>query len=440
MKKVLPFLKSDYFGDVYDKAVFEVIYDHVGKYNKSPDVQELSVEVSNRANSQDFYNGCSKAISDINSVPENNNTSWLTDKTEEWCKEKGIYQAMLDSMTIMEGKDKKRKPEAIPALLSEALAISFDPDLGHDYIGDYAEQYAYYHNPATRIPFLTDIFNKATDGGIPEKTLSVILAGIHVGKTMAMCNFAAEFLKQGYNVVYFTMEMSENEIVKRIDANILDVSLKDLRMMPESDYTRMMKQVEKNYGTGKLIVKEYPTSEPTVMHFESFLDELKLKKNGFKPDIIFIDYINICSSARFRQGGAGMYEYLKSIAEEIRGLAVKRETRVFTATQVNRTGFKSSDIDMEDTAESFGLPATADFMIALSTDENLKKLGQLSVKKLKDRLSGMSEYSRFLIGVDYVKQKLFELNNSTQGILQGAQNQPEGKVDDRKQKFRKIKT
>lgn len=411
LTRVLPFLEDAYFRDIQDQRIFTIIRDNTLQYGNAPTLDEIEAEIINGKGSDEFIKTCSKILVDIKNNVTNNNMDWLIDNTEQFVQSRAIHLAMLQGVRILEGRDKNHTPAIIPDLLQQALSITFDPNIGHDYTEDFKHRFDHYTNPKKRIPFDLDMLNKITKGGLPEKTFSVLLAGIHVGKTLGMCHMAAGFLNAGYNVLYITLEMAEEEIGKRIDANLMNVSIEDIENLPYAEFEKRA-NVLKSKTVGKLFIKEYPTGAASVAHFRALLNELKLKK-GFKPDVIFIDYINICASARIK-AGAGLYEYVKSIGEEFRGLAVEFVTRVITATQLKRDGYNSSDPDMTDTAESWGLPAIADFMLAFVTNEELEKLGQLAVIQLKNRIGGNKKFKRFLIGIDYIKQRLYDvMNNST---------------------------
>lgn len=415
-KRVLPYLKDDYFSDFADLHIWQRINDYILRYGKTPQPSELENELTTlEYPTAEIYKRTLDKFQEIKNYNDVNNLDWLLDKTEKFCQEKAIYGAMLASMRIIEGKDKKRQPGNIPEILTEALAISFDPDIGHDYLEDYEEQFSYYHRVDNKIPFDVDVLNQITNGGLPEKTLSVALAGVHVGKTMLMCHLAAASLAQGHDVLYITLEMSQEQIAKRIDANLLNVSLEELDKIPINEYQKRIEKL-KSKTNGKLIIKEYPTTAASTMHFRALLDELKLKKN-FHPQIVFVDYINLCASARYKHGGAGMYEYIKAVAEELRGLAVSYKTRVFTATQVNREGFKSSEPDMTNTAESFGLPATADFMFSMMVNEALLQQNQVLFIQLKNRFGDKNKKPKFLVGVDRPMSRFFDLIDSENGII-----------------------
>lgn len=392
------------------------IKDFIIQYNKSPEYDILDLELQqSKGMTEESLKECQKVLSDIKADNTPINQDWLVDTTEKFCKQKAIYNAMLESMEIIEGKNKQKQEGEIPVLLQEALSISFDPNVGHDYFGDFAKQYDFYHKVENLIKFNMNSFNKMTNGGLPEKTFTCILGGIHVGKTLAMCSIAADYLSQGYDVLYITLEMAQEQIVHRIDANLMNMALKDIKALPKDEYIRKANLL-KSKTNGQLIVKEFPTGGASALHFKALLDELRLKKN-FKPHIIFIDYINLCMSSRLKPGTTNSYGYIKAIAEELRGLAVSYVTRIFTATQVNRDGFKSSDIDLTNTAESFGLPATADLMFGIIRTEELDKLGQVLIIQMKNRFETMGLMPRFVIGVDLVKMKLFDVEAEAQKDL-----------------------
>lgn len=398
VKLVLPYLKKEYFKDISEQKIYSIISNHYMKYNKSPSLVELGVEISNveHAANQETYNQMKLLLDDLQKIDLVTNNEWLRDSTEKFCRDRAIYLAMLQSMQIIEGKDKDHETGHIPNILSEALAITFDPDIGHDYLEDMDRQFEYYHKVENRIRFDLEMLNKITNGGLPEKTLTVLLAGVHVGKTLTMCHMAAGFLAQGYDVLYITLEMGQEEIARRIDANLMGVPINQLETLSREDYLKKA-QLLKSKTNGRLIIKEYPTTTASSLHFRSLLDELALKKR-FKPHVIFVDYINLCASSRYKHG-TGMYEYIKGVAEELRGIAGIYKTRVITATQLNREGFKSSDPDMTNTAESFGLPATADFMLAIVTNDQLKMIGELLFIQLKNRLGDANMNSKFFVAV-----------------------------------------
>jgi len=415
LRKVLPFIKPEYFSDRTERTLFNEITSFTETYNSPPEIAALSIAVKEKTNlTDDEVQKCEDYLSEIEK--DNNpktEIQWLVDKTEKFCQEKAIYNAVLGSISILDGKDKTNDKGAIPKILSDALAISFDTTVGHDYLQDSDERYEFYHRKEERIPFDLDIFNKITKGGLPAKTLNIALAGTGVGKSLFMCHMAAGAMVQGKNVLYITLEMAEEKIAERIDANLLNVTLDDLMELPKDLYDKKVERV-KTKTTGKLIIKEYPTASASTIHFRTLLNELNLKKS-FIPDIIFVDYLNICCSARIRAGSnINSYTYVKSIAEELRGLAVEYNLPIVSATQTTRSGFTSSDPGLEDTSESFGLPATADLMFALITSEDLEALGQIMVKQLKNRYNDPSYYKRFTVGVDRAKMKLYDIDQSGQ--------------------------
>jgi archaellum biogenesis ATPase FlaH len=387
-------------------------------------LQKILIEVNNRKDINDTEH---TKIKEYISAVDNKETDeqWLLDTTEKWCKDRAIHNAVLSGIKILDGKDKKQTPEAIPSILSDALAVSFDNHVGHDYIEDAESRYDWYHTKEKRFKFDLEYMNRITKGGVPAKTLNIALAGTGVGKSLFMCHMASNFLTEGQSVLYITLEMAEERIAERIDANLLDVSMDDLHVMPKDLYDNKMKKIsDKTYG--KLIIKEYPTASAHSGHFKALIDELSLKKS-FKPDVIFIDYLNICASSRFKGGNVGSYFYIKAIAEELRGLAVEFNVPIFSATQTTRTGFTSSDIGLEDTSESFGLPATADFMFALISNEELEQLGQMKVKQLKNRYNDPSVNRSFILGVDRAKMRLYDVGQSAQNIVDSNQQKVETK-------------
>jgi archaellum biogenesis ATPase FlaH len=425
MRKVLPFLKDEYFSVEDDRLLYKEIKDFILKYNNLPTYDALLIEIDNLAGlKEDQVKNINQTLKEINEDNIDTNVDWLTDNTEKFCQEKAIYHAIMSSIEIMNNKNGALSKGAIPGLLSDALGVSFDPNVGHDYIEEYDKRYDYYHRIEERVPFDLDFFNKITKGGLPKKTLNVALAGTGVGKSLFMCHVAASCLSQGKNVLYITLELAEEEVGKRIDANLMNTSFDDLLQMPKILYDKKA-QVLKSKTNGKLIIKEYPTAGASTIHFKSLLNELNLKKS-FRPDIIFIDYLNICMSARVKPGGSvNSYTYVKSIAEEIRGLAVEYQVPVVTATQTTRSGFSNSDVDLTDTSESFGLPATADFMFALINTEDLESLGQIMVKQLKNRYNDPTNNKRFVIGIDRTKMKLYDVEQSAQeDIVDSGQEKP----------------
>jgi replicative DNA helicase len=413
-RKTLPFLKSEYFTNEVERNIFNEIRDFTIKYNNLPTADALKIEVDSLRNlTADQARDAANLIDDLQKDTVDTNVDWLIDSTEKFCQEKAIYNAIMKSIDIMNNKGGALTKGAIPDLLTQALAISFDPNVGHDYFEDFEERYEYYHRVEHKIPFDLDFFNKITKNGFSKKTLNIFLAGTGVGKSLTMCHIAAAALAQGKNVLYITLELAEEEVAKRIDANLMNITIDDLLQLPQDLYLKKA-AVLKNKSQGKLIVKEYPTASASTLHFKALLNELHLKKS-FKPDIIFVDYLNICSSARIKPGGnVNSYTYIKSIAEELRGLAVEYEVPVVSATQTNRTGFTSTDVGLEDTSESFGLPATADFMAALISTEQLQELNQIMVKQLKNRYADPSTNKRFVVGIDRAKMKLYDVEQSAQ--------------------------
>jgi len=415
LRKVLPFIKTDYFSDRTERTLFDEITSFTETYNNPPTIEALSIAVKEKTNlSDDEVQRCESYLTEIEANrQEKAEVQWLIDKTEKFCQEKAIYNAVLGAISILDGKDKSNDKGAIPSILSDALAVSFDTTVGHDYLENSDERYEFYHRKEERIPFDLEYFNKITKGGLPAKTLNIALAGTGVGKSLFMCHVAAGAMVQGKNVLYITLEMAEEKIAERIDANLLNVTLDDLMDLPKDMYDKKVARVREK-TTGKLIIKEYPTASASVTHFRTLLNELNLKRS-FIPDIIFVDYLNICCSSRIKAGAnINSYTYVKSIAEELRGLAVEYNVPIVSATQTTRSGFTSSDPGLEDTSESFGLPATADLMFALISSEELEELGQIMVKQLKNRYNDPTHYKRFSIGVDRAKMKLFDIEQSAQ--------------------------
>ena len=421
-RKVIPFIESDYFENRSEKVIFEEIVQFIVKYGSAITIEALNIEIENRT---DLTEDQIKEIREINKSLNDSpvEPQWLLDTTEKWCRDRAIYLALMESIHIADGNDEKKNRDAIPSILSDALAVSFDNNVGHDYLLDYEERYDYYHKTENRLKFDLEYFNKITNGGVPSKTLNIFLAGTNVGKTLAMCHMASSFLLQSKNVLYITLEMAEKEIAKRIDSNVLNIKINQLKEIPKPMYTSKTSQLI-NKTKGKLIIKEYPTASAHSGHFKALLNELALKKS-FKPDVIFIDYINICTSSRFRSGmNANSYTIIKSIAEELRGLAVEFDVPIFSATQTTRSGFNSSDVEITDTSESFGLPATADFLVALISTEELEQLGQIMVKQLKNRYGDKSSYKRFVVGIDRDKMRLYDCEQSAQqNILDSGQDE-----------------
>ena len=416
-RRVIPFLKKEYFEGSH-RAVFESIIHFVTKYNKLPTSESLQIEIEDAADliGSDDAAEASTILSEI-SEDKKVDEQWLEDQTEKWCQDRAIYLAIMESINIIDGKHKDLSKNALPELLSDALSVCFDTNVGHDYINDADGRYEFYHRFEERIPYDLDYMNKITNGGLPQKSLSVLLAATGAGKSLFMCHQSAAALTQGKNVLYITMEMAEERIAERIDANLMNVPVDQLQNMSYDMYSNKIANIAKR-NIGKLIIKEYPTGAAHAGHIRALLNELKLKRN-FVPDIIMIDYLNICSSSRMKGlGGAiNSYSYIKSIAEEMRGLAVEFNVPLVTATQSNRDAFGNSDVDLNNTSESFGVPATADLMFALVTNEELEKLGQVMIKQLKNRYADPSKYKRFVLGVDRTKMRLFDVEDSAQTLV-----------------------
>ena len=423
-----------------DRLLFNEVAGFVLKYNQQPTFDALDIEISNiRGTTDDTVKNLRETLKELNADAEKTNTDWLLDNTEKFCQEKAIYNAITTSLEIMNGRGKLTKG-AIPTLLSDALGISFDPNVGHDYIEQAKDRYDYYHRVEERIPFDLDYFNKVTKHGIPRKTLNIVMAGVGVGKSLTLCHFASSYINQGKNVLYISMELAEEEVAKRIDANVLNVSMDDLMVLPKDLYDKKIESL-KNKTNGKLIVKEYPTASASTVHFRSLLNELNLKK-GFVPDVIMVDYLNICASARIKPGnGVNSYTYIKSIAEELRGLAVEFNVPIWSATQLTRGGYGSSDPDLTDTSESFGLPATADFFVALIVTEQLEQLNQIMVKQLKNRYADPSRHKRDVIGVDKTKMRLYDVEASAKDIVDTGEDipQPKPRFETKSNKFKGLK-
>ena len=413
-RKTLPFINEIYFTKREEKILFQEIDNFVQKYKNLPTKETLLIELNNRKDINEEENKVVKELlSQLN--PEEVDEKWLLDTTEKFCKDRAVHNAVLDGIKILDKKDTKRTPEAIPGILADALAVSFDNHIGHDYIQDADSRFKYYHTKEKKFQFDLQYFNRITKGGVPSKTLNIALAGTGVGKSLFMCHCASAYLAQGLNVLYITLEMAEERIAERIDANLLDTTIDDLHALPKDIYDSKLLKV-KNKTNGQLIIKEYPTASAHSGHFRALFNELALKKS-FRPDVVFIDYLNICASARFKGGNISSYFYIKAIAEELRGLAVEFNVPIFSATQTTRTGYVSTDIGLEDTAESFGLPATADFMFALQSNEELEQLGQMKVKQLKNRYNDPAMFRSFIVGVDRAKMKLYDVENQSQNIV-----------------------
>ena len=438
-RKVIPFIEPDYFENKSERITFEQIAEFIVKYGTTITIEALNIEVDNRT---DLTETEVKEIRELNGFLTNTpvDYQWLMDTTEKWCRDRAIYLALMESIALADGEDDKKGRDAIPSILSDALAVSFDNHIGHDYLEDYEARYESYHKKDEKIPFDLEFFNRITKGGLPNKTLNVALAGTGVGKSLFMCHFASSCLLQGKNVLYITLEMAEEKIAERIDANLLDVNIKDITDLPrvlfENKVTKLAGRTQ-----GQLIIKEYPTASAHSGHFKALLNELALKKS-FRPDIIFIDYLNICASSRYRGTiGVNSYSYIKAIAEELRGLAVETNVPIVSATQTTRAGFGSSDVDITDTSESFGLPATADLMFALISTEELEIVNQIMVKQLKNRYNDPTLNKRFLIGIDRAKMRLFDCEQDNNGELVDANQEVLEKLkeDSTSDKFAKLK-
>lgn len=419
-RKVLPFLKEEYFHDIGKRTIFSEIREFFNKYNDLPTKDALNIQIEKTTHlNQDQFKSVEDLVNSFE-IKEESSETWLIDETENFCKDKAIYNAIMDSIHILDGKSKDKDKNAIPDLLSVALGVSFNEHIGHDYILDAEDRFDFYHKVEKKTPFDLEFFNTITNGGTPNKTLNVVIAGTGVGKSMFLCHHAANCLTQNLNVLYITCEMAEERIAERIDANLFDISMDELKQLPKQMYDSKIEKIKSNVK-GNLIVKEYPTATANVNHFRALLDELKIKKR-FVPDIILIDYLNICSSARIKNGGnVGSYFYIKAIAEELRGLAVEFNVPVFTATQTNRSGFSNTDVSLEDTSESFGLPATADFMFALISTEELEELNQILVKQLKNRYNDTAVNRKFVLKLDRSKMKFEDVQLEDQELINANQ-------------------
>jgi replicative DNA helicase len=419
-RKVIPFLKKEYFEGNHG-IIFQEILNFVSKYNKLPSGEALSIELDSANLSDSQYHEVITIVSEVSRKEEVTDIDWLLDHTEKWCQDRAIYLAIMKSISIIEGKDQELTKNALPELLQDALSVGFDQNIGHDYFTDVDERYEFYHRTEEKLPIDLDYFNQITKGGFSKKSLNVILAGTGVGKSLFMCHVASSIISQGKNALYITMEMAEEKIAERIDANLLNTDLDDIKNISKEAFTSKINSISKK-SQGMLKIKQYPTGSAHVGHFRSLLKELQLKKN-FMPDIIFIDYLNICASARMKGigGSVNSYTLIKSIAEEIRGLAVEFNVPIISATQVTRSGFNSSDVELTDTSESFGLPATADLMFALISNEELEGLNQILVKQLKNRYADLNLNKRFIVGVDKAKMKLYDVEQSAQGIMDSGQ-------------------
>ena len=416
-RKVLPFLKVEYFTEHADKTLYGKVNDFVNKYNTLPSQEALQIELSETKMNEEEFKDSLNLLKEIDSNAEDyTDINWLLDTTEKFCQDKAIYNAVVDSISILDNPKSAADKGAIPDILSDALSVSFDPHVGHDYIDDSDDRYDYYHRIEERIPFDLDYFNRITKGGLPQKTLNICLAGTGVGKSLFMCHVASSCLAENKNVLYITLEMAEEKIAERIDANLLDIAIDDLHSLPKDLYDSKIANLEKT-TKGKLIIKEYPTAAAGVNHFRALLNELNLKRS-FVPDIIFVDYLNICTSSRIRSGAnVNSYTLVKSIAEELRGLAVENKIPIMSATQTTRAGYSNTDVGLEDTSESFGLPATADLMFAIISTEQMEEVGQIMVKQLKNRYNDPTINRKFVIGIDRAKMRLFDVDQAAQDEL-----------------------
>ena len=416
-RKVLPFLKNDYFTSNAEKIVYGTVNDFVIKYNSLPTKEALSIELQEVKINEEEFKETMELLDEISKdTEEYTDLSWLLDTTEKFCQDKAIYNAVVESISIMDNPKSNQGKGAIPEILSDALSVSFDPHVGHDYLDDSDDRFDFYHRVEEKIPFDLEYFNKITKGGLPQKSLNICLAGTGVGKSLFMCHVAASCLSQNQNVLYITLEMAEEKIAERIDANMLDITVDDLHVLPKDMYDRKIENLRKT-TKGKLIVKEYPTASANVNHFRALLNELNLKRS-FVPDIIFVDYLNICTSSRIKTGAnVNSYTYIKSIAEELRGLAVENKIPIVSATQTTRSGYSNTDVGLEDTSESFGLPATADLMFAIISTEQMEELGQIMVKQLKNRYNDPTVNRKFVIGIDRAKMRLFDVDQAAQDEL-----------------------
>jgi replicative DNA helicase len=431
-RKVLPFIKSEYFENLHEKVVFDEIGKFILSYNDLATKEVLLIETEKRTDiTEDTYKIICDYISNLDNSPAD--LGWLSDTTEKWCRDRAIYLALMESIKIADGQDDKKTRDAIPTILQEALSVSFNNHIGHDYLNDYNERYETYHRKEDKIPFDLEYFNKITKGGLPNKTLNIALAGTGVGKSLFMCHMASSILMQGKNVLYITLEMAEDRIAERIDANLLNVNIKDISELPKSMFDSKINKIsQKTQGT--FIIKEYPTASAHSGHFKALLNELSLKKS-FRPDIIFIDYLNICGSSRYKSNySVNSYSYIKAIAEELRGLAVEANVPIVSATQTTRSGYGNSDVELTDTSESFGLPATADLMFALISTEELEQLGQIMVKQLKNRYNDPTMNKRFVLGIDRAKMRLYDVEQKAQDDILDSGQELEYNDEDKKPK------
>ena len=416
-RKVLPFLKNDYFSRNPEKIIYGTVSDFVTKYNSLPTKEALSIELQEKKINEEEFKETMELLDDISKdTQEHTDLGWLLDTTEKFCQDKAIYNAVVESISILDSQKSDQDKGVIPEILSDALSVSFDPHVGHDYLDDSDDRFEFYHRVEEKIPFDLDYFNRITKGGLSQKSLNICLAGTGVGKSLFMCHVASSCLSQNQNVLYITLEMAEEKIAERIDANLLDIAVDDLHALSKDMYDKKIENLRKT-TKGKLIVKEYPTASANVNHFRALLNELNLKRS-FVPDIIFVDYLNICTSSRIRPGSnVNSYTYIKSIAEELRGLAVENKIPIVSATQTTRSGYSNTDVGLEDTSESFGLPATADLMFAIISTEQMEELGQIMVKQLKNRYNDPTVNKKFVVGIDRAKMRLFDVDQSAQDEL-----------------------
>ena len=437
VRKALPFIKSEYFAESSGKHLFTIIHKYFTEYDALPTKEALQIEVGQITGiSDDQHKDIIKRIADIDE--ERSDYEWILDTTEKWCKERALYLALMSSIKIAEGNDEQRATGAIPTILSDALAVSFDNHIGHDYLEDYEERYNFYHQKEEKIPFDLEFFNKITKGGLPNKTLNVALAGTGVGKSLFMCHSASSVLLQGKNVLYITLEMAEEKIAERIDSNLLECDIQNITELPKMMFENKVRRIAQK-TQGKLVIKEDPTASAHVGHFRALLNDLALKKS-FRPDIIYIDYLNICASSRYSKlGNVNSYSYIKAIAEELRGLAVEACVPIVSATQTTRSGYGSSDVDLTDTSESFGLPATADLMFALISTEELEEINQIMVKQLKNRYNDPTINKRFVVGIDRAKMRLYDVEQSAQNGITDANQDIEIPKEDLSKKFAELK-
>jgi len=432
LRKVIPFIRSEYFQNFNQKSLYEEIHSFVSQYNEMPTKEILNIEIEKRKDiNESSFREITTLVEHLDDEPAE--IEWLMNTTEKWCRDRAIYLALMESIQIADGGDNNKTPDAIPSILSDALAVSFDNHVGHDYLQDYIERYELYNKKEERIEFDLEYFNKITKGGLPNKTLNIALAGTGVGKSLFMCHMASSVLLSGKNVLYITMEMAEERIAERIDANLLNVNIQDIAGLPKQMFeTKVNNLAKKTQGT--LIIKEYPTASAHCGHFKGLLNELALKKS-FRPDIIFIDYLNICASERYRAGSnVNSYSYIKAIAEELRGLACEANVPIVSATQTTRSGYGSSDVELTDTSESFGLPATADLMFALISTDELEGLGQILVKQLKNRYNDPTIYKRFVVGIDRAKMRLYDCEQSAQDDLLDSKQEEEYSYEEKPKK------